>query len=221
MTLNIPDAFPLLGRGETLHVKTDDGARSGTLRRGAEYPDFDPDLPTLTDGVRAWYWNGHCVYPEFGEATSLVIMHDGQEVASVEWRDGKAVRVEIEAASAIAIAWLRRDINTLQGKIAALRAFRVQQDCRFTAGDVADIDGSHCQMDKPCVRCQMERLRAENERLREALNTISKEDDQPVCCGNGTYGDAFNPPECCNNPTYGFDRAQSVARAALKENGNG
>ena len=65
------------------------------------------------------------------------------------------------------------------------------------------------------LAAEREQLQAENARLREALQKILAEDDQPVCCGNGTYGDYANPPECCNQPIYGLDRAQSIARAAL------
>lgn len=65
------------------------------------------------------------------------------------------------------------------------------------------------------AEARAEKAEAEVARLREALQKILAEDDQPVCCGNGTYGDCANPPECCNQPIYGLDRAQSIARAAL------
>jgi len=44
--------------------------------------------------------------------------------------------------------------------IANLWAQRSEFDCRFT-GDVADISGSHCPADAPCLRCQIERLRGQ------------------------------------------------------------
>lgn len=48
-------------------------------------------------------------------------------------------------------------IASLESEIARLRRWRCEQDCRFTMGDVADISGSHCPLDKPCARCEGER----------------------------------------------------------------
>lgn len=43
-----------------------------------------------------------------------------------------------------------------------IRRLRIQiaaMDCRHTLGSVADVGGSHCQIDNPCQRCQLERLK--------------------------------------------------------------
>ena len=50
---------------------------------------------------------------------------------------------------------------------AALRRWRCDNDCRFTMGDVADLSGRHCPLDKPCVRCSTE---GEVEGLRSLLD---------------------------------------------------
>lgn len=46
------------------------------------------------------------------------------------------------------------------GRLMELRKWRTEQDCRYTMGDFADISGSHCPIDNPCVRCQHEALQS-------------------------------------------------------------
>jgi hypothetical protein len=53
----------------------------------------------------------------------------------------------------------------LKAEVQRLRAERTQYDCRYTPGPVADLTGSHCPMDEPCLRCQ-------NERLTERVNDL-------------------------------------------------
>lgn len=62
-----------------------------------------------------------------------------------------------EAASAI---------RALEAKVSELRAERSEFDCRF-AGRHWEASGSHCPTDRPCLRCQRDRLAAENAALRE------------------------------------------------------
>ena len=59
--------------------------------------------------------------------------------------------------------------DRLRAELMALRRWRTEQDCRYTLGNVADIDGSHCPSDKPCERCQSER---EIDRLRARVGGL-------------------------------------------------
>ncbi|MCA2979333.1 MAG: hypothetical protein INH37_13675 [Myxococcaceae bacterium] len=91
------------------------------------------------------------------------------------------------------------------------RAFRYD----IGGGFIRSMGADFVEAEFVLLLARAEKAEAEVARLREALQKILAEDDQPVCCGNGTYGDCANPPECCNQPIYGLDRAQSIARAAL------
>lgn len=53
-------------------------------------------------------------------------------------------------------------------KLHELKKWRVEQDCRYTMGNVADISGSHCPLDRPCERCK-------NESLQDKLKTDIKD----------------------------------------------
>jgi len=122
MTLNIPLAFPLLRPGETLHASDDQGWRSGVLLDHGDRLKGD----RITDGTSRWNARGY-PWPQHDRvARSLVIMCDDQEVASVEWKDGKPVRVEREdvAALRVGIGSLRREINTIQGSLAVAKKER-------------------------------------------------------------------------------------------------
>ena len=71
--------------------------------------------------------------------------------------------------------------DRLRGEVMSLRRWRTEQDCRYTLGTVADIDGSHCPSDKPCERCQSERerdrLRARVEGLRAYIDSQPYQSD--------------------------------------------
>lgn len=55
---------------------------------------------------------------------------------------------------------LRSEIEQLRSEIEQLRAERIEFDCRFTMmGEIADISGMHCPVGKPCMRCEIDRLR--------------------------------------------------------------
>jgi hypothetical protein len=46
------------------------------------------------------------------------------------------------------------EIGRLRAEVARLRSFISTLDCRFTAGDMADIGGMHCPLGVPCARCK-------------------------------------------------------------------
>lgn len=63
-----------------------------------------------------------------------------------------------------------------ENEIEKLRRQRIGFDCRYTMGNVADLTGSHCPIDKPCLRCQNERLEAATiERCAEVERLIQDE----------------------------------------------
>lgn len=55
---------------------------------------------------------------------------------------------------------LRADRDRLTSELSAIRAERSTFDCRY-AGQYWEASGSHCPIDRPCVRCQRDRLRDE------------------------------------------------------------
>ena len=69
------------------------------------------------------------------------------------------IRREIEQAE--------RRAEAMRGEVLSLRRYRCQQDCLYTMGDVADISGSHCPLDNPCTRCQLELAEAREQAMRE------------------------------------------------------
>ncbi len=85
-------------------------------------------------------------------------------------------------------AELRPAVAVLSGLVLELRAWRSEHDCRYTLGATADIDGVHCPIDNPCVRCQrrlewdaaqkeLAELRAYRERTEAALQKLSAVSD--------------------------------------------
>lgn len=59
---------------------------------------------------------------------------------------------------------------------------------------------------------------AEDGGIREALEKIAAETDEPICCNKPHVGyDSGGVPfqECCGSPSFGFERVQDIARAAL------
>jgi HAMP domain-containing protein len=72
----------------------------------------------------------------------------------------------------------------LRAKIERLQAHRSSLDCKF-AGDVAEISGSHCPADDPCLRCENEQLRTENWQLKGALGYEVPSD---IPCGDFKCG---------------------------------
>lgn len=68
---------------------------------------------------------------------------------------------------------LRALLSALQkaeGEIYSLKRQRTEADCRFTMGNVADFSGSHCPIDNPCQRCELEAAEARVKALEEGLN---------------------------------------------------
>lgn len=66
----------------------------------------------------------------------------------------------LEVCGDIAEAVLTAAAEAGENEIEKLRRQRIEFDCRYTMGKVADLTGNHCPIDKPCLRCQNERLEA-------------------------------------------------------------
>lgn len=80
-----------------------------------------------------------------------------------------------------------KERNELRAEIERLRRHRTELDCRYTMGDVADLSGSHCSPDEPCLRCKVERLTAELKQrnadygqLVDLVNRAALEDAKPM-----------------------------------------
>lgn len=69
---------------------------------------------------------------------------------------GPTYEKELEKAKAVLTAAAEAGENEIE----KLRRQRIEFDCRYTMGKVADLTGNHCPIDKPCLRCQNERLEA-------------------------------------------------------------
>jgi len=65
-----------------------------------------------------------------------------------------------------------RETEAKDAEILELRKQRIEYDCRFTLGNVADISGIHCPVDRPCMRCQVERRDAEIARLSDNVRKL-------------------------------------------------
>jgi hypothetical protein len=50
-----------------------------------------------------------------------------------------------------------RDAHRAQSDAEAMRRELSQFDCRRTGGPVSDVDGDHCPVDAPCMRCRLRR----------------------------------------------------------------
>lgn len=55
----------------------------------------------------------------------------------------------------------------------ALQRELPQFDCRRTGGPVSDVDGIHCPIDRPCMRCRLRNAEEAGQRLRAELTTES------------------------------------------------
>lgn len=53
---------------------------------------------------------------------------------------------------------LEEHIDNLEREIESLKRQRPQYDCKYSGGDWADISGSHCPLDNPCLTCKHDRL---------------------------------------------------------------
>lgn len=82
----------------------------------------------------------------------------------------------------------------------AVRAERDALDCRY-AGRYADISGSHCPLDKPCVRCRAEQAEAERDRLRGVVEAAR------------AFRDSFMT--WADTPAVAMDERTIVAAAAV------
>jgi hypothetical protein len=63
-------------------------------------------------------------------------------------------------------------IAELEVDVERLRRWRVEQDCCYTMGAVADMSGSHCPSGRPCVRCEHEREVERLTRVRDAARAV-------------------------------------------------
>ena len=103
--------------------------------------------------------------------------NDWQLVALAE--DWLRLRAEVTRLSGQSGSCAR--CEELARKVDSLKRWRCDQDCRYTMGDVADISGSHCPGDRPCLRCANQRegeeLERENAKLRDAANELLPEID--------------------------------------------
>jgi chromosome segregation ATPase len=78
-------------------------------------------------------------------------------------------RLQADRAQLVLMTELLRASNA---EVERLRRHRTELDCRYTMGDVADLSGSHCPPDEPCLRCKVERLTADGQRRIEENDRI-------------------------------------------------
>ena len=107
---------------------------------------------------------------------------------------------------------LRSEVASLRER--AERAERVlipSLDCRYTGAGIADISGSHCPIEAPCQRCDLEReiraAEAESASLRSALERLTN------AAGDEADGDF------CGDRLDTLRDAVASARAALSRRG--
>lgn len=112
------------------------------------------DAERLVERLRVELFNSYA-------PASSELSCDGLEQANAE---------RLEAAATIQQQAAR--IAAMEREIKLLRRWRMEHDCRFTMGKVADISGSHCPLDKPCDRCQSEQASERIGELEGALEEI-------------------------------------------------
>lgn len=72
---------------------------------------------------------------------------------SVDIASGRSLAHEI-----INRRFIPPEVVEMQSKLDSLRRYRYENDCRYTMGAIADIDGIHCPIDRPCTRCKIKKL---------------------------------------------------------------
>lgn len=90
------------------------------------------------------------------EAAAKILWNLNHLPSSI-WEEERSYYVELAEAACAAAAEAGEQH---EDEIQKLRRQRIEFDCRYTMGNVADLTGSHCPIDRPCLRCQNERLEA-------------------------------------------------------------
>lgn len=116
-----------------------------------------------------------------GHKTLPLRLWDCPECSRLE---GQELRAEIAAGASLVAKIgdrnreLEMEIESLRSDLLEARRITTTLDCRYTLGDVADISGSHCPLDKPCERCRNEREIARLEAKVEKADALAEAIDR-------------------------------------------
>lgn len=119
---------------------------------------------------------GLCIYADNPHGAPICVLFSaGRRCVLRQDVDGWPLRCRECVAAEQSAAALVAERDRLAAELARLRSARAQYDCRYTQGSVADISGSHCPPDDPCVRCRFERTEATFDHL---VSQLAKRDDE-------------------------------------------